>query len=66
MWRSTVSHFSEEAEGSSLPEGRPPPPLLPISFVISKSPTRLKGEMARLAGHNVSPDVVKRPGVGKK
>ena len=69
LWRSTVSHFSGEAEGSSLPDRRPHPPLLPISFAISKSPTRLKGEMARLGGHNVSPDagVVKRPGgVGKK
>ena len=65
LWRSTVSHFSGEAEGSSLPEGQPRPP---ISFVV-KSPQKLSRELARIAGHNVSPDAGggKRPGgVGKK
>ena len=73
LWRSTVSHFSGEAEGSSLPEGQPSPPRPPISFVVKsplvKSPLKLSRELARLGGHNVSPDagVVKRPGgVGKK
>jgi hypothetical protein len=69
LWRSTVSHFSGEAEGSSLPEGQPPPPPRPISFVISRSPPKLSRELARIAGHNVSPDAGggKRPGgVGKK
>ena len=68
LWRSTVSHFSGEAEGSSLPEGQPPPPRPPISFVV-KSPPKLSRELARIAGHNVSPDAGggKRPGgVGKK
>jgi hypothetical protein len=70
MWRISklCVIFSGEAEGSSLPEGRPPPPPPPISFVISKSPSKLKGEMARLAGFNPSPEsaVGKRPGGGGK
>ena len=61
MWRSSVSHFSGDAEGSSLPEGR-----RPISFSLAKSPVKLSAEIRRLAGHNPSPDVAKRPGGGKK
>ena len=61
-FRSSVSFFSGEAENSSSPEVQKK-----ISFTV-KSPSKLKGEMARLAGFNPSPEsaVGKRPGGGGK
>ena len=62
MWRISKLGFifSGEAENSGSPEVQKK-----ISFTV-KSPSKLKGEMARLAGFNPSPEsaVGKRPGGG--
>ena len=36
-----------------------------ISFTV-KSPAKLKGELARLGAHNPSPELGKKPDLGKK